>query len=272
MHQVVLGHEPGPQGVGAGAGVDPATTGSTPARQQLEQGGLAGAARPADRHDLWCTDGEVDGGEHGLPAPLDAGLAGRDAAVGRSTVVGMREHAPTVRLSAGAGLEPPWRSPGAGPAGHTVVPRRSPEAGVAVGAVGGGNRGASCHARGVRVEFADVALDPGAMELERAGTRVPVEPQVMEVLSYLVAHRAASCPRRSSWTRSGATASCPSRPSPAGSSRLARRSATTAETSASSGRCTDGGSASWARWPRRRGHARAPRTPSRPPGRSTGRR
>ncbi|MFP5255834.1 MAG: winged helix-turn-helix domain-containing protein [Acidimicrobiia bacterium] len=41
----------------------------------------------------------------------------------------------------------------------------------------------------MRVRFADVVLDARAMELWRAGERVPVEPQVMEVLTYLVAHR-----------------------------------------------------------------------------------
>jgi DNA-binding winged helix-turn-helix (wHTH) protein/tetratricopeptide (TPR) repeat protein len=47
----------------------------------------------------------------------------------------------------------------------------------------------------VRVEFADVTLDAEAMELERAGRAVPVEPQVMEVLSYLVAHRERVVPK-----------------------------------------------------------------------------
>ena len=50
-------------------------------------------------------------------------------------------------------------------------------------------------ARGMRVEFGDVTLDAEAMELERAGVRVPVEPQVMEVLSYLVAHRERVVPK-----------------------------------------------------------------------------
>lgn len=50
-------------------------------------------------------------------------------------------------------------------------------------------------AQGVRVVFGDVTLDAEAMELERAGARVPVEPQVMEVLSYLVAHRARVVPK-----------------------------------------------------------------------------
>jgi DNA-binding winged helix-turn-helix (wHTH) protein/tetratricopeptide (TPR) repeat protein len=41
----------------------------------------------------------------------------------------------------------------------------------------------------MRVGFADVLLDAGAMELVRAGARVAVEPQVMEVLIHLVTHR-----------------------------------------------------------------------------------
>jgi DNA-binding winged helix-turn-helix (wHTH) protein/tetratricopeptide (TPR) repeat protein len=41
----------------------------------------------------------------------------------------------------------------------------------------------------VRVRFGDVALDTDAMELERGGRPVAVEPQVMDVLDYLVRHR-----------------------------------------------------------------------------------
>jgi DNA-binding winged helix-turn-helix (wHTH) protein/tetratricopeptide (TPR) repeat protein len=41
----------------------------------------------------------------------------------------------------------------------------------------------------VRVRFGDVALDADAMELERGGRRVAIEPQVMDVLDYLVRHR-----------------------------------------------------------------------------------
>jgi DNA-binding winged helix-turn-helix (wHTH) protein/tetratricopeptide (TPR) repeat protein len=41
----------------------------------------------------------------------------------------------------------------------------------------------------VRVRFGDVALDADAMELERGGQRVAIEPQVMDVLDYLVRHR-----------------------------------------------------------------------------------
>ena len=41
----------------------------------------------------------------------------------------------------------------------------------------------------VRVRFGDVALDRDAMELERGGQRVAIEPQVMDVLDYLVRHR-----------------------------------------------------------------------------------
>ncbi|GLY96181.1 alpha/beta fold hydrolase [Actinoplanes sp. NBRC 103695] len=37
--------------------------------------------------------------------------------------------------------------------------------------------------------FEDLEIDPDAVELRRAGVRVPVEPQVFEVLAYLVAHR-----------------------------------------------------------------------------------
>lgn len=47
----------------------------------------------------------------------------------------------------------------------------------------------------MRVGFADVTLDAGAMELARAGERVAVEPQVMEVLTYLVAHRERVVPK-----------------------------------------------------------------------------
>ena len=41
----------------------------------------------------------------------------------------------------------------------------------------------------VRVRFGDVALDADAMELERGGQQVAIEPQVMDVLDYLVRHR-----------------------------------------------------------------------------------
>lgn len=37
--------------------------------------------------------------------------------------------------------------------------------------------------------FEDMEIDPDGVELRRAGVRVPVEPQVFEVLTYLVAHR-----------------------------------------------------------------------------------
>src|SRR5687767_7776602 len=47
----------------------------------------------------------------------------------------------------------------------------------------------------VRVRFGEVTLDAGAMELARAGTPVRVEPQVMEVLTYLVAHRERVVPK-----------------------------------------------------------------------------
>jgi DNA-binding winged helix-turn-helix (wHTH) protein len=41
----------------------------------------------------------------------------------------------------------------------------------------------------VRVRFGDVAFDRDAMELERGGQQVAIEPQVMDVLDYLVQHR-----------------------------------------------------------------------------------
>ena len=56
-------------------------------------------------------------------------------------------------------------------------------------------RGERRHATGcaklatVRVRFGDVALDADAMELERGGQQVAIEPQVMDVLDYLVRHR-----------------------------------------------------------------------------------
>ncbi len=37
--------------------------------------------------------------------------------------------------------------------------------------------------------FGDLELDLTKVELRRAGVRVPVEPQVFEVLAYLVTHR-----------------------------------------------------------------------------------
>ncbi len=42
---------------------------------------------------------------------------------------------------------------------------------------------------GTVVRFADCELDLGRFELRRAGQRVPMEPQVFDVLAYLVAHR-----------------------------------------------------------------------------------
>lgn len=39
------------------------------------------------------------------------------------------------------------------------------------------------------ISFEDLELDLGAVELRRGGVRVPVEPQVFDVLAYLVAHR-----------------------------------------------------------------------------------
>jgi pimeloyl-ACP methyl ester carboxylesterase len=41
----------------------------------------------------------------------------------------------------------------------------------------------------VRYAFEDSELDPAAVELRRGGVRVPMEPQVFEVLTYLVEHR-----------------------------------------------------------------------------------
>ena len=37
--------------------------------------------------------------------------------------------------------------------------------------------------------FEDTEIDPERVEIRRAGVRVPVEPQVFEVLAYLVEHR-----------------------------------------------------------------------------------
>jgi DNA-binding winged helix-turn-helix (wHTH) protein/tetratricopeptide (TPR) repeat protein len=47
----------------------------------------------------------------------------------------------------------------------------------------------------VRVTFGDVTLDPEAMQLERLGSIVGVEPQVLEVLCYLVEHRERLVPK-----------------------------------------------------------------------------
>jgi DNA-binding winged helix-turn-helix (wHTH) protein len=41
----------------------------------------------------------------------------------------------------------------------------------------------------VKVTFGDVTLDPEGMQLERHGSIVAVEPQVFEVLAYLIEHR-----------------------------------------------------------------------------------
>ena len=47
----------------------------------------------------------------------------------------------------------------------------------------------------MRVTFGDVAFDADAMELERGGRPVAVEPQVMDVLDYLVRHRERVVPK-----------------------------------------------------------------------------
>jgi pimeloyl-ACP methyl ester carboxylesterase len=47
----------------------------------------------------------------------------------------------------------------------------------------------------VTISFDDVELDLGTVELRRAGVRVPVEPQVFDVLAYLVFHRARVVPK-----------------------------------------------------------------------------
>jgi len=41
----------------------------------------------------------------------------------------------------------------------------------------------------VIVAFEDLELDLAQVELRRSGLRVPVEPQVFEVLAYLIEHR-----------------------------------------------------------------------------------
>ena len=83
----------------------------------------------------------------------------------------------------------------------------------------------------VRVSFGDVVLDADAMDLVRDGQAVAVEPQVMDVLAYLVRHRDRVVPKTELLA----------------SSRRGGRSATTGATSASSARSTGAASGSWAR-------------------------
>ena len=45
------------------------------------------------------------------------------------------------------------------------------------------------------VRFDDYELDLGRFELRRRGTRIPIEPQVFDVLSYLVQHRSRLVPK-----------------------------------------------------------------------------
>ena len=45
------------------------------------------------------------------------------------------------------------------------------------------------------VRFDDYEMDIGRFELRRRGTRIPTEPQVFDVLSYLVQHRSRLVPK-----------------------------------------------------------------------------
>jgi DNA-binding winged helix-turn-helix (wHTH) protein len=55
--------------------------------------------------------------------------------------------------------------------------------------------------------FGDCELDEGRFELRRGDVPHHLEPQVFEVLAYLVRNRAGWSPRPSCWTRSGAAGS-----------------------------------------------------------------
>jgi DNA-binding response OmpR family regulator len=55
--------------------------------------------------------------------------------------------------------------------------------------------------------FGDCELDEGRYELRRGGVPCHLEPQVFEVLAYLVRNRGRLVTRPSCWTRSGAAGS-----------------------------------------------------------------
>ena len=61
------------------------------------------------------------------------------------------------------------------------------------------------------VRFGDCEVDLGRFEIRRGGHPVHVEPQVFDVLAYLIEHRDRVVSKPSCSTRSGATASSASR-------------------------------------------------------------
>ena len=77
------------------------------------------------------------------------------------------------------------------------------------------------------VAFEDMELDLSQVELRRAGVRVRVEPQVFEVLAYLVGHRDRVVTKEELMDNVWGGRFVSERRLPAGSSRPGRRSATT---------------------------------------------
>jgi len=64
----------------------------------------------------------------------------------------------------------------------------------------------------MRFLFGDYVLDLERRELRRGGDLVQVEPQVFDLLAYLVATGIASPARMTCWPRSGTGASSPNPP------------------------------------------------------------
>ena len=88
------------------------------------------------------------------------------------------------------------------------------------------------------VRFGQVELDLQAFELRREGRPVHVEPQVFEVVRYLVTHRDRLVPKEELLEQVWGTRFVSSRPSRRASRRRGACSATTAASRASSGPST----------------------------------
>ena len=62
------------------------------------------------------------------------------------------------------------------------------------------------------LRFGDYSLDAARRELKHRDTLVAVEPQVFDLLLYLVHNRDRVVSKDDCWRRSGAAESCPNRP------------------------------------------------------------